>query len=210
MKGNTMATTDLAIPVAKAKGYLTITKDEVDALPDHVYREVLLQGFKSVFGRGQSKITADTYPDEAERKQTSMQIAEKNWADCKEGSIRISGGKAKKAGAGALMTEARRLARQAVKDAIKDSGGKISHYEASEITTAANALIETDPSILEQATKNMEERKAKPVASGILSMIKISDKKVAAAKAKSKKGEGQVSAKQAGLTAKAKPSQVNA
>lgn len=200
-----MATTDLAIPVAKAKGFLTITKEEIDNLPDAVYREVLLQGFKSVFGRGQSKITADTIPDEAQRKAAAMAAAEKNWEDCKRGEIRITGGKAKKAGAGAIMTEARRLARQAVKDAIKAEGGKISHYEASEITKAANALIEEDNSFVEQATKNVEERKAKPAVTSVLSLIKVSEKKVAAAKAKSKKGADQLSAKQAGLTAKPRP-----
>lgn len=200
-----MASTDLAVPVAKAKGYLTITKDEIDALPDAVYREILLQGFKSVFGRGQSKITADTIPDEAQRREAAMAAAQKNWEDCKRGEIRITGGKAKKAGAGAIMTEARRLARQAVKDAIKADGGKISHYEASEITKAANALIEEYPEYVEQATKNVEERKKKPAVTAILSTISVSEKKVAAAKAKSKKAEGQLSAKQAGLTAKARP-----
>ena len=200
-----MASTDLAIPVAKAKGYLTITKEEIDNLPDAVYREVLLQGFKSVFGRGQSKITADTIPDEAQRKAAAMAAAEKNWEDCKRGEIRITGGKKKTAGAGKIMTEARRLARQAVKDAIKANGGKISHYEASDITTAANALIEEDASFVEQATKNIAEREAKPTVTSVLSLIKVSEKKVAAAKAKSKKGEGQLSAKQAGLTAKPRP-----
>lgn len=203
-----MASTDIAVPVAKAKGFLTITKEDIDALPNEVYREVLLQGFKSVFGRGQSKITADTIPDEAQRRKAAMEAAEGNWEACKRGEIRITGGK-KKAGTGAIMTEARRLARQAVKDAIKADGGKISHYEASEITRLANELIEEDESYVAQATKNIEERKAKPVAiEGIMSKIKISEKKVAAAnaKAKSKKVDvGSLSAKQGGLTAKARP-----
>lgn len=203
-----MASTDLSVPVAKAKGFLTITKEEIDALPDPVYREVLLQGFKSVFGRGQSKITADTIPDEAQRRAAAMAAAEKNWEDCKLGQIKITGGKGKKVGTGAIMTEARRLARQAVKDAIKADGGKISHYEASEITAAANRLIEEYPEYVERATKEIEERRAKPVMTSVLSSIKISDKKVAAAEAKKKKG-GLLSAKQAGLTAKARP-QANA
>jgi hypothetical protein len=200
-----MASTDLNVPCPKAKGVFTITKDDIDALPDASYREVLMQGFKSVFGRGQSKITADTYPNEEERKAAVMAIVAKNWEDCKAGTIKITGGKAKKAGAGAIMTEARRLARQAVKDAIKATGGKISHYEASEITQAANQLIDDHPEYIEQATKNIEERKAKPIASEVLSLIKISDKKVAAANAKkAKKGET-LSVKQAGLTAKPRP-----
>jgi ribosomal protein S24E len=200
-----MASTDIIVPVAKAKGgFITVTKEDIDAMPGVSYQEVLMQGFKAVFGRGQTKITADTYPDEEERKAAAMAIAEKNWEACKKGEIRITGGKAKKTGQGAYMTEARRLARQAVKDAIKADGGKISHYEASEITKAANALIEEYPSYLEQATKNVDERKAKPVASGIMSLISISDKKVKAAEAKKAKS-GQLSAKQAGLTAKPRP-----
>lgn len=199
-----MASTDINVPVAKAKGYLTITKDEIDALPEPVFREVLLQGFKSVFGRGQSKITADTIPDETARKAAAMAAAEKNWEDCKRGEIRITGGK-KKAGTGAIMTEARRLARQAVKDSLKAAGEKLSHYEAKDITAAANALIEEYPSYVEQATKNIEERKAKPtVGDNIMSLIKVSDKKVKAAQAKKEKSAG-LSVKQAGLTAKVRP-----
>src|SRR5215472_1868181 len=203
-----MASTDLNIPVAKGKGYLTITKDDIDALPEPVFREIMLQGAKSVLGRGMTKVTADTYPDETERKAASMAAAQKNWEACKAGEIRITGGKTKKPGMGAIMTEARRLARQAVKDAIKESGGKISHYEAKDITALANELIDSDPSFLEQATKNIEERKAKPVATGILANISVSAKKVAAAEAKAKKKKldpSQLSVKQAGLTAKARP-----
>jgi len=200
-----MASTDLNVPCPKAKGVFTVTKEDIDALPESTYREIMLQGLKSVLARGQSKITADTYPSEDERRNAVMQIVAKNWNDCQNGAIKITGGKAKKAGAGAIMTEARRLARQAVKDAIKADGGKISHYEASEITKAANALIEEYPEYLEQATKNVDERKAKPPAVAILSSIKVSEKKVAAAKAKTKKGVGQLSATQAGLTAKPRP-----
>jgi hypothetical protein len=203
-----MASTDINVPVAKAKGFLPVTKEDIDALPDVSYREIMTQGLKAVMARGQSKISADTYPDEQERRAAAMAAAQKNWEDCKQGTIRVTGGKGKVAGKGAYNVEARRLARQAVKDAIKESGGKISHYEASEITRAANDLIETDPTIMELAIKNVDDRKAKPVKSDIMSIIKISDKKVAAANAKAaskKVSTGQLSIKQAGLVAKVRP-----
>jgi hypothetical protein len=56
----------------------------------------------------------------------------------------------------AVMIEAKRLARQAVKDAIVKEGGKVSHYEAKEITMTADKLIEEDSSYIKRAKRNMK------------------------------------------------------
>jgi cytoplasmic iron level regulating protein YaaA (DUF328/UPF0246 family) len=49
---------------------------------------------------------------------------------------------------GAVMTLARYHARQAVKRELQAQGFKLSHYEASEITRAANEYITKHPEVI--------------------------------------------------------------
>lgn len=198
--------TFMVVPVTKSKGTVTI---DTSILPDEVYAEALLQGLKVLVNRGMSKITKSSTKDEAELKSLSQDQAEKNVEAMLAGKIKFSAGvKAKKA-SGKVMTEAMRLARGIVKDEIKKSGGKVSHYEASEITKAAKAYLEADPTIIEMAEANLKAREEtpKPTTINLAELIKASPKLVAAAEAKKK--DKPLSAKQAGMTgkrSKAKPS----
>jgi hypothetical protein len=186
----------MTVPIVKGKQSMEI---DTEALPDDVYREALLQGLKVLLNRGMSKVTKTAFPEEKALADEAKSIAEKNYEAMKAGKIKFSGAKAKSVG-GAVMTEARRLAKALVKDAMKAAGIKISHVDASEITKAANALIEQDPSIVEQAKANLEERAKQPVAIDVTKLISINPEKVAKAEAKktSTKAAGQLSAKQAG------------
>jgi len=109
------------------------------------------------------------------------------------------------------MTEARRIARQIVKDQIKAAGEKVSHYTAKAITEAANGLIEADPTILETAKANLAAAskkvgdQAKAKAALAKAGIKVDPKLVAkaeAAKKEKKKEAVPLSAKQAAIPAK--------
>ena len=92
----------------------------------------------------------------------------------------------------------------AVEREIRAAGMKISHVEASEITKAANALIEADPSFIEQATANIEARAEKKVTTvDIKSLIHESPKLVEAANKRKAEAKTQLSAKQAGKPAAA-------
>jgi hypothetical protein len=173
---NPMAT--LNIQVVKGKGTVEI---DTDALPDAVYQEALMLGLKVLVNRGTSKITSTTYPTAPELQAAAMEQAGKEVEKIKAGTIKISGGAKVKQASGAVMTEARRLARNLVKDEIKRQGGKVSHYEASEITKAANALIASDPSLVEMAKANIAERDKVKVSADIVSTIHTSDKLIKAA-----------------------------
>lgn len=190
----------LKIPVVKAKGQFTEIDDE--RLPDDVYREALTLGLKVLVNRGTSKITKPLYEgDEQKMAEAAMKKAEEQVELIYTSKIKFTGQKKAKGASGAVMTEARRLAKNLVKDQIKAAGLKISHYEASEITKAANALLdsETGPSIIEQAKANLAERDNIKPALDITGLIAPSAKKVAAAEAKKK--DKPLSAKQAGKTA---------
>lgn len=198
----------LTIPVTKGKGSVQF---DTDQLPVDVFAEAMLQGLKVLVNRGMSKITKETYPEAEEMKAAAMAKAAENVEAINTSKIKFTGGKSANKVSGAVQTEARRLARNLVKDALKAAKIKISTVEAKEITAAANALLAEDPSIFEKAKANLEDRSKVPVSTAIISSIKISDKLVA--KAEAKKAKDQLSAKQAGKVApraKAKGAQATA
>jgi hypothetical protein len=185
----------LSIPVTKGKANVEF---DTDALPDAVYQEALRLGLKELANRGMSKVTKAAYPNEEEMKAKAMEVAKANVENIVAGKIKFTGQKASKV-SGAVKTEAMRLARNLVKDAIKASGGKISHYEASEITKAAKELLEADQSLLKMAEDNIAAREQVGKTEKIdLSKIAVSDKLVAKAEAKKKASTSTLSATQAG------------
>ena len=101
------------------------------------------------------------------------------------------------------MTEAKRLARIAVKDLLKAAGKKVSHYSSAEITKAAVQLIESDPKFLEEAAFNLDVR-AKANVSTVLNLdsIPVDTKKIAKAEADKKAKSEQHSAAKAGQVKK--------
>lgn len=191
----------LKVPVTKAKGQFV--EVDTEKLKDDVFGEALALGLKVLVNRGTSKITKPLFEgDEAKMAEAAMKKADEQVELIYTSKIKFTGQKKAKGASGAVMTEARRLAKNLVKDQIKAAGLKISHYEASEITKAANALLEseTGPSIIEQAKANIAERENIKPALDVTALIAPSQKKVDAAEAK-KKEKKPLSAKQAGKTA---------
>src|SRR5438105_4308522 len=137
---NTETTTDdpidtepsTEIDIILKNGAGTVTVDTA-RLPDAVYREALMQGLKVIAERAMSKLTKETYPDETERRAAIKAKAEANIEEMYSGKTKITGAVAVKKASGAVMTEAMRLARNLVKDAMKANKIKISHVKASEI-----------------------------------------------------------------------------
>ena len=194
----------MQVPVTKGKGIIDI---DTDSLPEAVYAEALLQGLKTLVNRGQSKITVKELGDAETVKKEAMIAAEKQKEKILAGDIKFSGkAKATKV-SGAVNTEAMRIARNRVKDAIKANGKRISHYSAKDISAAAKGLIDADPSIIADAEAAIAKRSEIPVAQDLLSMLKEDPKLVAKAEAKKAKdaAEKPLSAKQAGLVKGRKP-----
>jgi hypothetical protein len=164
---------------------------EVDTakLPDDVYREALMQGLKVIAERGMSKMTKEAYPVEDERKAAIKAKAEANVEDMYAGKVKITGAKTVKKASGAVMTEAMRLARNLIKDAMKANKIKISTVKAPEITKAAKAYIETNPSIIATAEANLKAREETPMTLDIKSLIKVDPELVAKDEAKKAKAK---------------------
>jgi hypothetical protein len=161
--------TNIEIALKNGAGSVQV---DTSRLPDDVYREALMQGLKVIAERAMSKITKEAYPDDAQRKAAIKAKAEANVQDMYDGKTKITGQtKVKKAASGAIMTEAMRLARNLVKDAMKANKIKISHVKASEITAAAKTLIESDPTIVTTAEANLKAREATPIKIDIKALI---------------------------------------
>ncbi len=197
----------LSVPITKGKGAIDI---DTSLIPEDVYAEALLQGLKVLLNRGASKITKETYPVEDELKVAAMAKANEQVEMVMTSKIKFTGSKASTKASGEVMTEARRLAKNVVKDEMKRAGIKISHVEPKEITRVANELLASDPSLIETAKANLEARKAIPVSDkiSIKSLIKESPELIAKAEAKKAKDKASrpLSKTQAGKTkARAKP-----
>jgi hypothetical protein len=198
----TTATPSTLVQVALKNAAGTIEVDTA-RLPDEVYREALMQGLKVIAERGMSKLTKEAYPDETERKAAIKAKALENVDDMYAGKTKITGAAKVKKASGAVMTEAMRLARNLVKDAMKANKIKISTVKASEITKAAKALLEADASILATAEANLKQREQTPVKIDITKLIHADPELVAKDEAKkaAAKKDKPLSAKQAGKVA---------
>lgn len=214
--------TKILVPITKGKGAIEI---DTSTLPDDVYAEVVLQGLKVILNRGMSKITKAAFPDNEAVKAgykdgaehmaaEAMKIAETNVEAVKTSDIKFSAKTSKKKGPGkgAVTTEAMKLARAAIKAAMKENKIRVSDYKASEITKLAKDLIAEDESFVEQAEANLAAQAAMPKVKIDLSAIKPDAKLVATNEAKKSKNKDQLSATQAGLVKqRAKPApRVNA
>ena len=193
--------TILSIPVTKAKAAIDIDTDQVH---ETMYAAALKEGLKTLVNGGMSKVTKETYPNAEELKAKAWEIAQARALQLIDGSLKLGRSIATKGPSGAVMTEARRLARDLVKAALKAQGLKVSHYESSEITRAANAMIEQDSGLITMAEANIAARGKVSAPFDPATMIHPSQKLVEAAEeAKAKKAANKVplSAKQAGKVA---------
>lgn len=182
--------TYIRVPIVKAS-----TKDDpsfvevcYDDLPVDVLKAVLIAGCKVYLNQGMSKITGTK--TDASRK-AAMEIAATRLEMLYEGKIRMPSGVRTKI-SGAVKTEAMRIARLIIKDALKAAGEKVSHYAAKEITALATELVngEQGKDILAQAQATIAERQKKEESlKGLidLSKIKPDANLVAKANAKNKK-----------------------
>lgn len=215
----------VSIPISKA-GNRTIQVD-ANSLPADMFKLVVIEGLKAVLNSRMSKITGlKTLEGQAlaDQQDAAFKIAEENLKTLIEGNVKKRGVAAKSKLPAAVMTEARRLAKEVVKNEIRKAGHKISHIPASVITDAANKLIADDASYIDMAKANIEARTAKTTigegdaaqaaALSLLDKLGVSESPELVKKAQAEKDKrkaekaGTLSAKQAGKAAPHKGAKV--
>ena len=203
----------LNVPITKAGSSLSI---DTDALPEESFRAVVEAGLKALLNLGMSKIlTKGLEGDQLSAAQAAaLAKATENLENLKSGKVKKGRSTAKDANgnkvSGPVMTEARRLAKEVVKNEIRAAGMKISHIEASVITKAANELIAADPSFITKAQENLESRSTVKSAVDIKTLVHESPKLVAKAEKAKAERKTQLSAKQAGKVAPRKTREAGA
>ena len=194
----------LNVPITKAGSSLSI---DTDSLPEESFRAVVEAGLKALLNLGMSKIlTKGLEGDQLSAAQAAaLAKATENLDNLKAGKVKRGRATAKDANgnkvSGPVMTEARRLAKEVVKNEIRAAGMKISHIEASVITKAANELIAADPSFITKATENLEARSQVKTTINISTLVHESPKLIAKAEKAKAERKTQLSAKQAGKVA---------
>ncbi len=201
---------EVQVPVTKSKGSITIDPEKI---PAEVWDAIVIEGLKAFVNKGMSKILLKGLEgEELSKAQAAAQAkAEENAKAILDGSIKLPGRKAKSKASGAVMTEARRLAKNFLKDEAKAQGIKVSHVPAKEWTKAVKDYLDSEqgkPTIA-QAEENIKARQEAPTSSiNLASLLPNFDELVTKGKesdAKAKERGKQLSAKQAGMTAKRKP-----
>lgn len=194
----------LNVPITKAGSSLSI---DTDALPEESFRAVVEAGLKALLNLGMSKILTKGLEGDklVEAQAAALAKATENLDNLKAGKVKRGRSTAKDANgnkvSGPVMTEARRLAKEVVKNEIRAAGMKISHIEASVITKAANELIAADPSFITKATENLEARSQVKTTINISTLVHESPKLIAKAEKAKAERKTQLSAKQAGKVA---------
>ena len=136
------------VPVVKAKGE-TIEVDS-SALPDASYKGVFAAGLKVCINTGTTKITKDHFTDakgvydEAGHKAAALAKAKEKVAELIAGTYKFGRGTAAAKGDHKLTVIATRLARDIIKQLIKDSDRRVTSFKASQITAAAKEFLATD------------------------------------------------------------------
>lgn len=171
------------VPVPKSKGTVSIDSDRVH---EDCYGPVFAAGLKAVINSG-PMLKVLKPKDETDEKAMSeyhaaaMATAQERVEQLITGKLKF--GRASASGADAkTMTEARRIAKQLVKDTLRANGQKVSHYSTADILAAANAVIASDPTILKMAEENLSKRSAAVV--NIAASLKEDPEATAKAKAK--------------------------
>ncbi len=181
----------IRVPITKATSKEDPSSIEVciEDLPPDVYVEVLLQGLKVLLNRGMSKITGTK--TDSKRKE-AMEVAADNLEKVYAGKVRMSAGvRTKKAATREINTEAMRVARLLVKQALKDADKKVSHYAQKDITALAKEYLETEhgEAIYQaaEATVKARDEEAKSLG-GAINLGSIKEDAALVAKAGTKRG----------------------
>lgn len=180
------------VPIAKAgdKAFLEVV---IAQIPPEMWEIVVMEGLKVTLNARMSKVGAVTKLQGAELEKaqaSAMAIATENHTRMMTGNLKAKGkaGKSSSDIPREVQTEARRQAREVVRNEIRRAGGKISQYAAKDITAAADQLIASDPSYVEKARAALEARANLTSAIDISAIVKADPKKLLkAAEAKANK-----------------------
>lgn len=217
---------EIDVPITKGGQSIKV---DLSTFTDDVYKFIVAEGLKVLANKGMSKILTKGLEGKAleDAQAAAMTVATKNLDKLAKGEIKVAKSASAAKVSGKIMTAAVRLARDVVRNEIRNAGYAVSAIPAAEVTRLAKNLVANDPSYLEQAKAVVEaveskakivhtkdeaeaeaikaDAKAKLAALGGVTESPILRAKIEATKAKAKADrKSTLSAKQAGKVAKRK------
>jgi len=192
------------VPISKAKRSIEV--DESD-LSDEMFKLVVAEGLKVLLNAKMStiKTTGKEGEELANLQAEAYAKAETNLSDLKAGKVSKGRATSKitkdgKKIAGPVLVEARRRAKEIVRNELRAANVRISLVAASDITKAANAFLETDAGqqIIVDAEAAIAARAGVKSGLNILDMVKESPILVKRAETEKAERKSVSSAKQAG------------
>ena len=148
----------ISVPVSKAGIDFDL---DLDQTPDEIYKIMLVTGAKTLLGRGLTKFTVRGLVGEeleAMREKIAQKVQETIQSIYKN-TIRIAGRRKAKTGIPrAVLTEAMKQAKEAIKVILRKKKIKLSTVKASELTKAATSYLEANPQLLEDAREVVRKR----------------------------------------------------
>lgn len=147
------------------KGGATLDVDleiiQGDDFPVEVYRQLILDGLQVRLNGGMTKFKVKDLEGEelAEQQEAIKAKAQENFQALCEGKLKTKSKSGKIPGA--VKTRAMQKAKALAKDAIRRAGHKVSAYSAAEIKEMAEEILAADPTIVEEATKEIEAQTKK-------------------------------------------------
>lgn len=212
--------TIMSVPIPKAgkdaSGNVTTLDVNTDTIPPEMYALAMMEGLKVLLNArmtskaGPGAVTKLSGDELVAAQGRAMKIAQENLDKLNQGTVKAKATKSAKSGEDReVTTEARRIARELVKNEIRKAGLKPSHVAAAEITTAADAMIARDASIVAKAKENLASRADLHSEIDLSKFVDIGKAQAKDAEAKAKaakaKADKPLSSKQAGIVAKRKP-----
>lgn len=164
--------------IKKAMAKLEIDPERI---PQEMFSEIFKRGMEEVINLKTSKLKlspkalkeldAGTEADKKlarEQKALAMAQAERNLEDIYAGTFKIGRPSGATDASGAklsreVQTEAMRVARAKVKDALREAKVTLSHVPAGKITEAAKKILEANPEIIEEAKATVAAKTKVPV-----------------------------------------------
>lgn len=204
------------VPIPKA-GKDAFVECDTNALSAEMFSLAVLEGLKVLLNArmaskaGPGAVTKLSGDELVAAQGRAMKIAQENLDKLNQGTVKAKATKSAKSGEDReVTTEARRIARELVKNEIRKAGLKPSHVAAAEITKAADAMIARDASIIAKAKENLASRADLHSEIDLSKYVDIGKAQAKDAEAKAKaakaKADKPMSSKQAGIVAKRKPS----
>lgn len=150
----------MEISIGKANQTIVV---DFGALPKTAQDYVIKYGLTQCLNDAHSSVTAKEVPNDDERAEQAMALAEGKLEALLRGEVRAFGGRT----GDPIKAEANRIAVLAVRNILRANGKKTKDYTAEQLAQARDNWIAKNPGVMETAKANVEKARNLSAASEV-------------------------------------------